>query len=585
MGKRVALLLDCGFGTLVGSANSLERMRGCLEGQGFKAEAMSGPQVTRRQVAAALAAHRRGLREGDSFALYFVGHGERAQGPPRAGRMGEPPPSTDVLFLVTHDLFADPASAPGIAGAELLEWLIPIAETTGDVTLILDCCRAATMTTGLSELDDAARANIAEALARSVPRLRAKYGIAAPRAAPETSIVRLVATTASDIAVEQDVPGGIGRIGLFTDALAQVLSGQGAARRSWDELLPEIQEHVLARCSTQRPGLEGPRHRIPFSRDERSPIDRYLCISGRGTSTLLAGALHGIDEGDRFELGPFTATAEAVGADQARLRLDGNVELPRVTTVRRVGCARRQSVTLSSLDPPLDALLRALAEVPELTLDDGPATGSVTWENDALVLRDRSGTVVHAEANARALAPGCVARLVAAIRRTARWERQRAVLEAFTDPLVHVAWGCVGDERSLDSEGVELTEGTSLWVRAWGRGEHPEVFVSLFHLRGDQTFAHIGECLDHGVPVPRNRSVELAVPALGLSWPEWVPRSSPCNEALWLVSSPRPRALHRVATDIIERPSTALPRISRGDGEAPLLGAARLGFRLLPRAP
>lgn len=576
-GRRLALLLDAGFGPLVGSARSASRIRRCLERHGFSVVVLRGTEVTREQVRKTVAGLGRQLGEDDSFVLYFVGHGDRARGPRRAVPPGEPPPSSDVLLLVTHDLFDATAAAPGIAGAELLGWLAPLADAVA-VTVILDCCHAATMVTGAGVPDASSQQRITEALERSAAGLRTKYGVVAPRDDEGPPIVRLVATTASEIAVERELADGTGRIGLFTDALARVLASGDEGERSWDELLPEIQDIVLADCPTQRPGVEGPRHRVPFTRRERVPVDEHLCVATRGGWILRAGALHGIAVGDRFALGGTVVPVRTAGLDEARLEVAGEVEAPSATRARQVASGRRQVITCPS-DPLLpETLTRGLAAAPELVPGAGPGTASLSWASEGLELRDRAGAVVHAEAEA--LGPGAAARLVAATRRVARWERQEPVIAGLSAaPRIHVAWGRVGEDRALTGDLIELRAGESLWFRAWGTGAEPEVFASLFHRRADYTLAHLCPSLDHGVPVPRSRSVELVARPVTLVWPPSVPRDAPRDEVLLVLVSTRPRALHRVATD--PGPGTTEVRTTRSDMD-PGMGALVLRYRLVP---
>ncbi len=94
--RRVALVLDIGFGTLLGSRRSAERITAHLQARGFEVLALQGADVTRDRIRGELLHARRQLGPGDAFALYFVGHGDRLRadgGPPRPGvpQAGERP--------------------------------------------------------------------------------------------------------------------------------------------------------------------------------------------------------------------------------------------------------------------------------------------------------------------------------------------------------------------------------------------------------------------------------------------------------------------------------------------------------------
>lgn len=579
----VALLLDCGFGSLVGSANSAGRMAAYLAGRGFECSLLRGPEVTHERVADALKSLRSQLGAGDAFVLYFVGHGERLRGDAVPARGDGPPPRVEVPLLVTHDLFlaADPPR-PGITGEELIAWLAPIAELTGNVTLILDCCRAAGMAGGSAAPE--VKARIAEALARGWARLRTKYAVRDAAMEAAAGIVRLTATTEHEIAVERILPDGSERIGLFTEALVAVLERPGAADVPWEQLLPELQARVLAECSTQRPGIEGPRYRVPFSARERPPIDEFLARLIRAGWVVRGGRLHGIEVGDRFDLGGAPATVTAATPTVALLRLDAAVAgLPSQLLVRRVACARRHAV---GCDPTLRAEVEpALAESPELMLAQADAVATIERSGAQIGLRDARGAL-HVEP-AEPAAPS-VARVVGILRRLVRWQRQAPViaeLAALAVPI-GVAWGLAGDDVPLPSDGAVLPVGARLRLRAWGTGKAPEVFVSLFHLRVDLSLEHLTDGLDHGVSVPGRDCVDLLegpgrrTPEL--AWPAEVPRDGPREEALVLLVSARPRSFHRMGT------STWLPHdglpvwTSRRDAEPAELSAVVLRYRVAP---
>lgn len=634
MARRLALVLDIGFGTLQGSERSAARMHELLAGRGYEVTALRGAEVVRERVTAELAAMHRRLGPEDSFVFYFVGHGDKLRGAAGASLSGgAPPASADVMLLITHDLFLDhDPPRPGIAGVELIEWLGPLAERTGEVTVILDCCRAATMTAGGPPIDAAAQARIDDALVRATPALRAKYAVRAlADEGTGGALVRLVATTQNDYAVERELADGSGRIGVFTDCLAALLERHADSDLSWDELLPELQEQVLAECATQRPGVEGARHRVPFSRRERPPVDEYPCRATRGGWILQAGALHGVELDERFNLGAATARVVEVGPDTARVELESEANLARIVRARRIACPRAQRFTWPIGQVP-DAVVEALRAAPELALVDPddpdavahvelaapvalaqsvapvepaepvepvepvepaepvvpvePAASGTSSVTPCAVLRERGGAVVHAETGA--WTPRAQLRMVHAMRRVARWSRQSAALAGLTSPpLVHHAWGRVGSDEPLPA-GAELHAGDRVWVRVWGTGERPEVFVSLFRLRADRSLVHCNADLDHGASVARNRSVDLTALAGGearpvaLEWCEQVPRGGPCDEALLLIASVRPRSLHRMATSAVVEPAQAAPWTPRGELEGPGLAAIVLPYRLFP---
>jgi hypothetical protein len=566
MAKRIACLLDVGFGTLHASAASAASMQACLAGRGFTTHLYRGAEVTRASVEALLKAAHAELAAGDTFVLYFVGHGDKVRDPTIAPRGDGPPRNAEVMLLITHDLFVTDAPLPGIAGAELLAWLAPLAARTGNVTLILDCCRAASLVPG-APVDPAVLARIDATLRAAAPALRGKYEVTRSEVTRSfaPAIVRLVATTRNDYAVEHTGPAGA--IGLFTDSLVRVLADHPDDDRAWDQLIEEVQARVLAVCPSQRPGVEGPRHRLPFSRRERLTPEEHPCRPGERGWIVDAGALHGVEVGDRFVLADQEVAVHRVEPDRAHLTVDARRMLtttPRPTHARRIACARQDVVTWPTSDlPTTDAL--------ELRLHHGDTTDAI-GRVEAGVLRDRDGAILHTGA------PG----LLAAAARLARWHRQAPVFAALaSDALIHVAWGRIGETTPLPREGAELRAGERVWVHAWGTGARPEVFVSLLRRRADLALLHLDD-LDHGVAVARS-SVDLTAASGGLqlAWSTTVPPDGPRDEALYLLVSAQPRSFHRVSTTATACDHNAPAPVRGGE---PGLAVVRLGYRLRPQA-
>lgn len=572
---RLAVLIDIGFGTLKGSANSIARIRRSLEGHRFVIfETLQGAEVTRERIKATLSAVESRLNQGDSFVLYFVGHGDRVR---------DPSAGVEHTLLVTYDLHDPSAALPGLTGAELLHWLSPIADIVDDVTVIFECCRSTRMLFGAPPSGDDAQARLDAALTAAKPRLCVKYRgrsstVDAPvEDAPSGRIVRVVATTANEIAVERELPDEQGRIGLFTDMLSALLDGRRGQHLSWDELLPELQDRVSALCKTQRPGVEGPRYRVPFTRCERLPLGTYTAYARDGWK-LHAGSLHGIEVGDLFRLATVTARVVAVDLDRAKLRIeDGDGEaLPSPLRTRRIACATRRRLAWPSGASLTQDTEASLVAIPELEWTECAEAGGFTCEGDALVLRDGAGAVVHIEPTPGTAAGG--ARIVAAARRLVRWEHQREVLAQLTARLVRIAWGRAGSSDPLPCDGAELREGDVVRLEAQGAGEHEEVHLSVFHLRADLGLAHLDADLDHGHPVRRTERLPLG--EVRITRPSYLPRDVPCEGALLILASVRPRSLHRMATECTESADPVAPKVHRSDAQE--VSATMLRYRLIP---
>lgn len=587
---KCALIVDIGFGDLVASRTSAERVQASLAHHGFtKPTVLSGAQATAAGIAAALKEIGGKLEAGDAFVFYFVGHGEVVRDPSCAkAALGLEPAVSDVFVLITHDVLDSTAKLAGIPGIKLLEWLTPIAKVTDNVTVILDCCHA----TGViprQAVDGSPGVRVQKSLDQAMKLLRDLY--APHRSTRETGvrgIVCVLATTRNEGAVEVDSFDGSGVIGLFSAALADSLLEESAAAWSWDDHIVRIQGAVLARCATQRPGVEGPRYRRPFSTSIREPRDSHACgYDEHGVFTLRAGLVHGVAVGDTFEVvrtsgrSPRLAVARVQGVDVARASLDYAAKR---SGLRAVPLRRRHSVAvrLNVSDAPSALIRGRVTEGMGITFDGPEAEAVAILDQDerASTLRGLSGDIIHVDEPIRA---GLVVdRLVDVLARVAHLERiERGLRELGVEgvPRSEVTWGCA--DRELTA-GETLSQRDSIWVRV-DPISHGKLFVAVFHIRGDREVVDLLPDLDSGWEVKRGGMNELTRTAAGERAP-WSLGRGPgvwdgrvVREAIVLVVSPRPISLHGFAT----------PKVTRGGarrGEAKMVTPAvvRLEFLLAP---
>lgn len=594
MDARIALVVDCGFGTLEASHRSAARMSEHLRGRGFEVVALQGPGATRERVRGALAEVSSRLVRGDAFVFYFVGHGERVRD--RAyvlASLERRPAIADLLLLITRDLHVAPdAERVGIAGPELLDWLRPIADATDNVTVILDCCHAAGILAGDAPRSDAARARLDAGLRRVSECVRAKYerfrGDQRPGLAAERRIVRLVATTQSELAMEDDDHDGE-RIGLFTLALLEALARPGA--RTWDALMPEVQARVLGQRPTQRPGIEGPRHRFPFTTEEQGPAGSVRCTLGRaGTAFLAAGRTAGVAKGDLFSLvspddGAPQALALVTGADETRatLRVRFSGELPRDLRAVRLRSARRVRVSLRAEPPALAASVRRAIAGAAIDLTEGEGEAVLELRGDRCELRDADGELVHCDGHVDG--EGALSRLADALARLVHWTRVDAALRALLSlpdpPPLGLAWGRAGEDQALPLTGAELRAGERIWMRV-RPSAHPELHVSAYHVRADRTIARLTGDLDPGVPALRSRVTELTLTPAGepALWTVAGDPSGARREWLVVLASRQPLDFHAIEA-LAPPPATGTAtRTSRDERPA----IVRIEFHVLPRA-
>jgi hypothetical protein len=590
-GRKYALIIDAGFGDLAASDASAKRIEACLDALGFTERTLlSGPHATVAAIRATLTRLEELVR-GDALVVYFVGHGEVVRDPTAAKPTDDQPPGpSDVFVLVTHDILDPAATTAGIPGLELIHWLDPIAAATDNVTVILDCCHA----TGIIPDRPEGHSNrVQYAIDRATHLLRRHYAVyrGPTRSAASGRIVHLVATTENEFAEEGRSLDGTRQIGLFSDALAHALMHPSAADWTWDDHIVTVQRRVLARCRTQRPGVEGPRHRFPFTTRVREPDGSYPCQRDEtGAFVLHAGLTHGVDVGDIYDIvhanDPDHRVTEArvttVGI--ARAAFDINLTRPglRAIPVRRM---RPIGIALHTTDDDLAALVRVAI----------PARLGITFvaagqpADATLELDEHIATLRDAELVLRETAPGSpdgLRRLVVLLTRLAhhhrveRGLRELASAAAHDGPRLSVTWGC--GPRQLTGRDELLTRRDAVWVHVEPIS-HGNLFVTAFHIRGDRSIVALMPDLDHGRTITRGRPTDLTQTAAGQPEP-WSLRRSPqiddhhpVRESFVLIASPVPLSLHGLAT----------PRVVRGGHAAALRGdpppaLVRLDFLLAP---
>lgn len=593
-GKRVLLVVDAGFGDLEASAASASRVARCLEANFDFTETVrfDGPRATVADIRGWLTGEARSLGEGDALAVHWVGHGEIVRDPTYVKKpIAEQPDVAELSLLVTADIHRAGHDEVGIAGLDLMAWLAPIAAATGNVTVVLDACHATGMLPGHTD-DAAARAAVEAAMTRVKQRVRRSYQTCRS-SGPASRVVRLVATTQNEGAEEGLVDGR--KIGLFSEALAASLEQADAASLTWDDHILRIQRQVLGASATQRPGVEGPRHRLPFSTEHRDPADSHPCNLERGrTVRLEAGVAHGVEHGDEFELvlaAPpsrriGTAAVHAVGVAcsslQAALGLERTGEALRAVPLQR---ARPLVVAIRASRPDPARMVRgAIPDRIGVTVEGPDPHDAILELGDAgTELRLADGEPVHVDGPLDDAA--ALRRLVDALARVAHWHRVERGLRVLAScagaPLVDVSWR--RGDRPL-APGETLTPADEIGVRVASRAE-PELFVSVFHVRGDRRIVHWTEDLDHGQTCLRSRVLDTSQTAAGADR-AWSLRRDPglwdrrpVQESIVVFASKVPVSLHGVATPspVVYRSAEPAPAKPALMGPPPAV--LRLDFR------
>lgn len=266
---------------------------------------------------------------GDTVVIYFSGHGfyGTLAGSPRTWQSIVP---TDIRLGSAADF-------RGITAWELSVLHHRLTRKTPNLTVILDCCHASQMSR-----DDAARDAIPRALPHPVKvgfeahiaALRQQYGAAfdAVEPAGNPSAVRLVACGEAESAFEYETAAG--RRGVFTEALIDVLREVGTADVSWAAVGAAVRARVLRSFRTQRPDIEGPVERAPFSTRTAASGEVTTLRAAGDRFELPGGRLTGIVVRDIYSVMPASSTSHDPSKAIAELEIDETRELVALGRVR-----------------------------------------------------------------------------------------------------------------------------------------------------------------------------------------------------------------------------------------------------------
>jgi Caspase domain len=295
-----ALVLGSQIEGLRGVGNDTQRMAAMLDARGFAVDLRVGDDATRAGMLAGYDQLIAASAPGDAAVVYYGGHGAHAQVPHEA-RAWQCIAPTDLRAGSVTDW-------RGITAWELSIKQAQLTARTRNVTVILDCCHAAQ----LSRSD-----GVAGAVPRALPHpvhvgfdhhlaaLRATYGAAFDAVDPVSNgdALRVVACGQNEAAFEY--PDAKGQYhGAFTDMLVDVLTQVGTAPVSWGAIIGSIRAGVNRRFVRQRPDLEGPAHRGPFSLVEHDDL-RQVSVTTAGEHVRLSvGRLTGAAVGDIYGVLP-----------------------------------------------------------------------------------------------------------------------------------------------------------------------------------------------------------------------------------------------------------------------------------------
>ncbi|MEM9458138.1 MAG: caspase family protein [Myxococcota bacterium] len=292
----------------------LTMMRDELSAWGFDCTVCAGDDATRDGVLGALRRLVDATEFHDVVVIYYSGLFGRA----RLSTANEPAePMWDYIVPADHE---PGRGFRGIAEFELDAFIDDLLPRTKNVTVIFDA--ESPSSTVSVDPESSAGKRYTTLIEGRRPSGHSMTG--------SDRVVRLAAAASSSAAypVRRDEQA----TGIFTEELCAGLSRARRTPMSWDTLIREVRERIVMRrlSVAQRPELNGPRWRLPFSVREIVPTAERVTvvIATDGSPWLWAGRLHGIDAGDEVDIlddkVSITTTGRVIELfdDWAKLELD-----------------------------------------------------------------------------------------------------------------------------------------------------------------------------------------------------------------------------------------------------------------------
>lgn len=593
-----ALLVGSPGKDLQGVDHDVACMAEMLRGRKLAVEICTGAQATRAGILAAYGRLIAGVRQGQAAVFYYSGHGFHAF-KEKESRAWQGIAPYDLGETTTADF-------RGITSWELSILQAKLTRRTTNVTVILDCCYASQMSR---------EAAVHGAVPKTLPHpvrlgfdahlraLRAQYGAAFDEVDPISNrhAVRLVACGQTECAYEYRGAGGIHR-SAFTEALLEVLLEVRGVPVSWAAIEGAIRARVARRFPTQRPDIEGPTSRRPFSL-ERGGVGESVTIAATPNGFQIgAGRLMGVMPGDLYGVmpdGPPTyreagAIAEVqiveTSATTARAELrgwrNGHTAIPRgsfAVPVEKV--AVRRAVRLEVPASAREAVVAALAATRALRPaepDEAPVLATLRLDEGELTIEDPIGPLFPA-APFPAQLPGTVQNLVnlGVAEGLRELEGEQGVLAR----ELEIEWGTVdrGQMRTMPDRGGSLGLRDRIYVRVKSLAKRP-LYAHVFNIGLRGAIKLLTHYAPSGVELTREapelvlgRRNEGSLLGYRIGWPAGLPRETgPRMDEIVVIVTSTPASLRSLET---------MEHVAASRGAATLEGyyMVRLCYLLHPR--
>ena len=534
-----ALLIGASTRGLGGVEASVERFAALMESRGIVTTKLLSSSASRDEVMSTLDQIGLTLREDEPLVLYYAGHGHLWFPPD-----GHPP---QVILILPGTRTSTGQSFLGILGPELTQKLRSLSEITRNITTIFDCCHSEAVLQGAEP--DEATPRVLERLRRQAgaaiaARARRRASTAGPRGLD--TIVRVVATSTYERA------GGLGRgrdaVGLMTHTLVDVLEDHPG--EPWIAVLARLRARVRARRRTQRPDVQGPWQRLPFSLERRTSLpELQLCLPVPEVWALQGTALLAAQPGDVYQLSsspgsPLTVDARVIEVQPLRVVLQTQEPSSRILHGQEVLWAQfRRPHTpylvrlCSSLAPERlhDAIDPRIYELS--TSPDGRALAATLERDSARVcvhdyLGDR--VAVLSESPTRAELEPWLLRASTFRRCVENLRYEKSFADAYT-----LRWGVEGSDEDLCTSGsspASVASGSEIWIEISNSGRsYFDIFVAAYRIDSTRRFQAIFGPSSSGVQLRAGTSIRRSYLAKGVRG---------THEGLIVTFSSHPLSLH-----------------------------------------
>lgn len=593
-----ALVIGSQVRGLQGVDFDVQQMTEMLEGRGFQVDRRTGKRASRDGILEGYRELAERSTAGDAAVIYYSGHGllTRNEKPVH----GQPPWMQGIVPTDFDD--STNTDYRGITSWELSLNLERLTRKTTNVTVLLDCCHSARLSRDGEARRATARAlerptwtNFGEHLA-ALRRLYADLGDQQRSLSSSWSnphAVRLVACGHNESAHEYQTEDG-GFRGAFTEALLHYLRTLDEQTLSWGDVGRAVRERVQRLFPSQRPDVEGPLRRRPFSLETQEDNGSAALVTDRrGQHQLRAGRLAEVSVGDVYSVMPVGSASIEPEREIARARVvavsasssevvikewhNQHTAIPRdAIAIPRERAAPRRPVTLIAGEPDRAALQQALASTRSLRLaqeeEGDTALATLRLDGERLTVEDAHGPLAPAFRYPQQLKQATRMLLDLSVAQGLRaLEGEHGVSEKreLTIELGKVE----GSEiRTLPARGAALLPGEALCVRV-GNRSFRNLHLHFFNLGVQGQVTLLSNYAPSGVVLKRDEFHVLGehfadgeMVGLGVSFPGGISDTSrPLLDEIFLIATSNP-----VNLSALQTPEPDTEQVITRDASSPL---------------